>query len=508
MPTRRFEGRNLEAALARASTEVGSEARVVSAERVRSGGLGGFFARERVEIEVELEGDDSVVTGELVGHEASGLGASTAIAGQPASLLDLADRISSAERFDGGPDGTPGGADARPGGRRRSGTGVAAAIGRHSTRAGRERGGPDDRGGPAPTAAQSAAPQPTSPQPTAPRPATAHAAAQFALDPHPDDADASAVVLVGSPPPAPRAHVSTETSTFAEILDRITAETGGTAHSAVVAGAPSPPTAPVAGTDVVVIETAATAGSATVPGTAAPVPVPAPAAVQLVVRPAPPTFRSADDGGPLTRLGLPPELEPTGPDLRDALVAQLAALPQPPALPTSRGTVIAVVGPPGLAYQTARTIRGQVGTDIPITTFSRRAPGDANVDEVSDQRRAWRRRPGPTVAVVDAPIGRPVDWAADALCALEPTTVWGIVEASRKTEDIAAWSSGLGGIDALCLTGLEETVSPAAPLRTGVPVALLDGQPATPERWAELLLDRLSLATANGTGAESVCSGT
>ena len=53
MPTQRFEGRNLEDALARACADVGREARVVGAERVRSGGIGGFFARERVEIEVD-----------------------------------------------------------------------------------------------------------------------------------------------------------------------------------------------------------------------------------------------------------------------------------------------------------------------------------------------------------------------------------------------------------------------------------------------------------------------
>jgi hypothetical protein len=317
-----------------------------------------------------------------------------------------------------------------------------------------------------------------------------------------------AVVQVGAAPPAPRPQVSTETSTFAEILERITAET---ATAGDTQDAP-------AGNSVARNATAgnATGGNATSAHTPGDVVTPAPVApatnmparapVQLVVRPAPPAFRAADEGGPLARLGLPPELEPAGPDLRDALAAQLAALPQPPPLPASRGTVIAVVGPPGLAYQTARTLRGQIGTDLPITTFSRRVPGDANVDEVRDQRRAWRRRPGPTVTVVDAPIGRPVDWAADALCALEPTTVWGIVEATRKTEDITAWSNGLGGIDALCLTGLDETVSPAAPLRTGIPVALLDGQEATAERWAGLLLERLALDAGGLTGEEAACS--
>jgi len=98
----------------------------------------------------------------------------------------------------------------------------------------------------------------------------------------------------------------------------------------------------------------------------------------------------------------------------------------------------------------------------------------------------------PTVAVIDAPLGRPTAWVAEVLGALEPTAVWGVVEASRKVEDLAAWSSDLGGLDALCLTGLDDTVSPATPLRTGIPVALLEGHPATPDRWADLLLTRLA----------------
>ena len=179
-------------------------------------------------------------------------------------------------------------------------------------------------------------------------------------------------------------------------------------------------------------------------------------------------------------------------------MAQLATLPLAPALPSSRGTVVAVVGPRGLAHHVARTICVRVGTDpASITTLTARRgrasdPELTNVDEVTDNRRAWRRRTYPTVAVIDAPLGRPTAWVAEVLAALEPTAVWGVVEASRKVEDLAAWSSDLGGLDALCLTGLDDTVSPATPLRTGIPVALLEGQPATPDRWADLLLTRLA----------------
>jgi hypothetical protein len=180
------------------------------------------------------------------------------------------------------------------------------------------------------------------------------------------------------------------------------------------------------------------------------------------------------------------------------LIERLASLPPVAELPSSRGTVVAVVGPRGAAQQIARTLCMHVGSDpAAVVTLGTRRRGAADpelisVTEVTDNRRAWRRRPVPTVTVVDAPLGRPLAWAAEVLAALEPTAVWGIVEASRKVEDIAAWSAGLGGLDALCLTDLDDTVSPAAPLRTGVPVALLEGEPATPERWADLLLARLA----------------
>ena len=74
--------------LARARAEVGSGARVLSAERVRSGGLGGFFAKERVEIEVELgtEPAPPVIEDDPIPT--------------PNSLLDLVDMVSRAEHHD------------------------------------------------------------------------------------------------------------------------------------------------------------------------------------------------------------------------------------------------------------------------------------------------------------------------------------------------------------------------------------------------------------------------
>jgi hypothetical protein len=76
--------------------------------------------------------------------------------------------------------------------------------------------------------------------------------------------------------------------------------------------------------------------------------------------------------------------------------------------------------------------------------------------------------------------------------ALEPTMVWGAVDAGRKPEDLFDWSERLGGFDALGVTDVDATVSPAAVLQCGIPVGRLDGQPATPARWTSLLAPRLA----------------
>ena len=70
MPTQlQFDGPNLERLLARVRDELGSTARIVSAEKVRTGGLAGFFARERFEICVETDDGDGAHRLRLEGRE-------------------------------------------------------------------------------------------------------------------------------------------------------------------------------------------------------------------------------------------------------------------------------------------------------------------------------------------------------------------------------------------------------------------------------------------------------
>ena len=81
--------------------------------------------------------------------------------------------------------------------------------------------------------------------------------------------------------------------------------------------------------------------------------------------------------------------------------------------------------------------------------------------------------------------------------------VWGAVEATRKPEDLFEWAEQLGGFDALGVTDLDATVSPAAVLQCGIPVGRIDGKPATPVLWAALLAPRLAAPGMRGCPPEN-----
>jgi len=179
-----------------------------------------------------------------------------------------------------------------------------------------------------------------------------------------------------------------------------------------------------------------------------------------------------------------------------ALSQVLAPLPPLPATPSS---VVAVVGPRGQVMASARAFAKEIGApseEVVLATQRNVWRKDERVvtspDGAREERRSWRWREHPAVVAVETPL-RPYgnDWAADLLRALEPTLCWGVVEGSRKPEDVAAWSASLGGLDALAVVDVCSTTTPAAALGGSVPVGRIDGQEATPEAWAKLLCSRL-----------------
>jgi len=75
-----FDGPQLDALLAQVRREAGADARIVQARKIRSGGFGGFFSKERFRVDVE-----HVEPVEMTDDAA------------PASLLELADLVDAAE---------------------------------------------------------------------------------------------------------------------------------------------------------------------------------------------------------------------------------------------------------------------------------------------------------------------------------------------------------------------------------------------------------------------------
>ena len=235
---------------------------------------------------------------------------------------------------------------------------------------------------------------------------------------------------------------------------------------------------------------------------APPVPAPRPEAARPAIDPA------------LARLGLPEDIvrvaaaapAPAGADPSAWLLGLLQTIPAAAALPQAPGSVIVVAGGRDAALHLARQMGNELGLDPDALLIAspgyrgRAIPAHrrlTGVDNAAEARSSWRRRPRPTIVAVDAAPGRSAEWARRIIDALEPTTVWGAVEATRKPDDVFEWAEELGGFDALGVTDLDGTVSPAAVLQCGIPVGRLEDQPATPLQWAALLAPRL---TAGGPG--------
>ena len=400
----RYEGPDLEALLEQVRTELGSGTKIVSANKVRSGGVAGFFAREAYEVIVEHDG---------LALPAVDVANDPTVSVRPRdlapSLMDLVDQVSEQERA-----------------------------------------------------------------------------------------------------AAPR--ISTESEPFASILERVARDAG------VPSDAPAP-SADIDDSDEDIDDADEDLFSDDVPAqpvaySPAPSPAPAPAPVvtappvssPVIATPAP-VGMSAPAGhvGALVRMGLPATYVPAAPSglaFEAALRSSLSRLPVAPAVPKTTGSVVAIVGERGAAMELAREMAAEAGLDPDAITLAtrRRVPARTpenlvitSSDDALEKRRSWRRRDRPSVVVVDTELsGEKPAWAYHVLAALEPEATWGVVDATRKTEDVAAWINGLGGVDALAVNDIDATTSPASVLQLDVPVGRIDGRPASPALWAALLTERLA----------------
>jgi hypothetical protein len=570
LPTRRFDGRDLEQVLEQVRDEVGPEAHIIEANRVRSGGIAGFFAKERFEVLVEEDPDEGEDEAVAEAVEAAG-GAEPPRPPGPRTIEDLADEVSEFDQASAGP--APDGSQApAPGG-----AAFEALLARMGVPPSAER---DTAKAPARGAlparaadvyAEGAATQGAAAQPArkssgrggaarrarsaAAKAARDQAAAKAASNgsangstkrpaPARPKAKAKAGAKAGAGakatqgPAAPAASRPRRSTTPATAAASPAATQGARPRRSTTRATPAaepvpPPRAPRRRRATAGGTTGATAPApAPSPASPAPAPAPAPRATEPAPRrartstnapkpartpvPAAPRRRRAGDRPKpvdetvtrtlerLGRLGLPDRLLPMRIDPANpapGLLEALADLPVAAPAPALGGSVLAVVGDRLLALWLARQLAGELRLD-PHEVMLAAGTHDGLVAEhlhladpatTSERRRGWTRRHGPTVVVVEArPGSLEVPWARHMLAALEPTAVWGVVEASRKTEDVVAWSEDLGKVDALLVEAIGSTTSPAAILGPGIPVARLDGRPADPAAWAALLAARLT----------------
>ena len=444
--------------LARVKSEAGPDARVLEAKKVRDGGLGGFFSKERFVLTVELpDAPTRRSRAPRSGPEPAPAPDPEVEAAPPSSILELADLMNEAEALE---------TMIEPGIVRRH------PVARHVE--------------PEPVVWRSDLPvsEPLVPVERAPEPLPSTETPSFqsvlsrlaAEMPTPEEAQVAApdldTVTLGFEPFDVASDVETlNIEDFRDISDdvrsdeHIDAEASDQKVEAPVHPAISTPeTSPAV-----------------------------PSEPTLVRARRAPTDIVRTAGTGLLELGVPAACIPNldvafaRGDIREAIRTALR-LPRPPALPLRNNSIIAVVGGLDDAVQLADQLADEPALNGAIV---RVADGRTPISLGTAGLTRRRRRPNRTIVAVPSS-GMPSGWARDMLEELQPDLVWGVVPASRKTEDIASWAVGLGGLDVLALTDLEDTVSPASALRLGIPVGMLDGTHATPAAWADLLTERLA----------------
>jgi len=402
----RFEGGELEELLERVRIEVGPEARIVAANRIRQGGIGGFFAREGYEVVVDAD--------------------------------------------------SPDGGERGPRGRRR---------------------------GRSANVAEPIVVQPEAAT-TAPKARVTEKVSVLDLVEEINEVERDQVIDLGDPEPiAPT--VSTEGTDFGTMLANLTRDLDEEEASMPTTTVNDGPVSPSAHYRRVTAEAAAPPAAAAAPMA----PPAAPAAPGMALLP--------PGDARFLALGLPAELAPstavTG-DTRTALCQRLAQLPPPPVLPRTTGVVIAIVGIGTAPIALARRLADELDIDPQhVLLATPEAMSDVSHPEEAEAfRRSCRRRAEPTIVACSIGSGRAqLGWAHRILDRLEPTITWAVVDASVKAEDVGHRITLLGGVDVIALTGIADTISPAAILGLNIPVGRIGSNPATPAVWADLLMERL-----------------
>ncbi|MFF1530419.1 hypothetical protein [Cellulomonas sp. NPDC058312] len=426
MPTRLLlEGADLAELMVHVREEFGPTARIVRAERVRTGGIAGFFARERYELTIDVPDAAPAGTPSLLRRRGI----------VPAGVGGIDALLAAADAADDGFDGPAG-------------------------------------------------------------------------------SDVLAPATPGGVPEARGPRVSTGEESFASVLEQVRAMTGAVAPDhqievpppAVAPGAAGAVAgavagggyAPDAGTRTFEPFTAPVVGS---PGLSV---LPAQAAAPAVEQT--PAAPGAVTRAALADLGVPTALLAAVGDGPVELSRLLAAVPPAPPQPRDPGSVLVVAGPPEDAVRVAELLALRTGSGEVVVAGDGDAAGTARRLGSAAAAQRWRTdRPesdGVMVVALGVRPGRArEEAAAELLAALAPDQVWGVIDARSKARDCVRWIAAVGArrrVDALAVGGLFETSEPGTVLGLGVPVAWIDGVPASRVAWAAALGEHLPAGTVWG----------
>jgi len=465
---RRFEGPDLEKLLASVRQEMGPNVRIVEANKVRSGGVGGFFSRERFEVFADADAAAPVaMTSPAPAPAPAAMAAVEATAApttEPATSVAVADHPVAAAAP------TP------------EYTATSATAAGRTTQA-RDLLELADLVSAVEARRQPAASDGSFASMYAKASADVHAVLEAENTTTPEGADA---VVAAATVATPTIDAPDEPSEPVE--PSVTPAHPFAAHDTPINAPEHPP-----------VETMTTSptltNSITAPTTPPSTPTTPPASWPSEAGDLGPVAEA-----PLLRLGLPVELVPpviAGRDLRQDLIERLAALPSAPRVPSAPGSVVCFVGTDGSAVAAARRAAIETGANPDDVVLAQVDDEDqppwlvvTDPETAATRRRGWWRRPEPTFVAIEQRTRTAEAWTVAMLAALEPTLVVGTASAATKPDDLAAWAAGLA-LDGLELDHLDATISPATAIASGVPILRLEGELATPALWADVLIARL-----------------
>lgn len=156
--------------------------------------------------------------------------------------------------------------------------------------------------------------------------------------------------------------------------------------------------------------------------------------------------------------------------------------------------VVAIVGARGdavnAAVGVARSI-GQLASDVLVAAPSADAVAPEHMAatvRATVRQRERRGRTGPAVVVVVVEPGRDGHrWATALLSILDAAQTRLALAGWRPVERLEQTIIGLGGVDAIDVVDLESAEHPDVLLDLDVPVATIDGEPASVEAWVAVL---------------------